>query len=480
MQQTSFEYCFNVEFDTKVSLQQRLAQANHIFAQFQYIVQCNGKLSRKSYVNLRSKYSDKNLLMLGTGNRGRQAVLERIASYRFNKFVILNDDENWSSIYADDYIVADAIRVDQESTLAAIKQYQERHEIEFDAIYSYDDFSIQLTAKLAQQLGKVGNSYDAIATAKNKYLFRQFCQTHNLPFPKYCKVRTEKPDFSDALDSLEQNSIKFPIVVKPIFGAGSYFVRKIENEQEFLSTLHAFVENMKKDAVSSTCFLEDILGVEEYIDGEEVDIDVLVQDSQIKFICITDNFPSRLPFFMEVGGQIPSSLVPDYGQDALIKMVYDVLAKIGVTNSCIHFEAKHTALGPVPIEINMRIGGAEVYKFVEHCYGVDLVDESINIVFGERVDVYTPPKPIKYMTSINFIPHTSGRIKSQWVDRKLFTEPWFVQMVLLRDVNELMLLPPRGYKYLGWAITSGKDPEESKKHMAELVSRTKFEFIECY
>ena len=40
---------------------------------------------------------------------------------------------------------------------------------------------------------------------------------------------------------------------------------------------------------------------EEYFVGHELDLDILIQDNQIKFMLITDNLEASEPFFFEQG-----------------------------------------------------------------------------------------------------------------------------------------------------------------------------------
>jgi hypothetical protein len=41
--------------------------------------------------------------------------------------------------------------------------------------------------------------------------------------------------------------------------------------------------------------------VEEFFEGHEIDIEVLVQDNRAKFFAISDNFPALEPWFFEQG-----------------------------------------------------------------------------------------------------------------------------------------------------------------------------------
>jgi len=56
--------------------------------------------------------------------------------------------------------------------------------------------------------------------------------------------------------------------------------------------------------------------VEELLEGSEVDIDVIVRDSEIIYMEVIDNMPCIPPYFMEMGGKAPSGL-PQESQHTL-------------------------------------------------------------------------------------------------------------------------------------------------------------------
>ena len=64
------------------------------------------------------------------------------------------------------------------------------------------------------------------------------------------------------------------------------------------------------------------------------------------------------------------------GDVRLVAMAEEMLERFGVEDGCIHFEAKYSSRGPVPIEINQRMGGDEVYDFIRIAWGVDLVENA--------------------------------------------------------------------------------------------------------
>ena len=59
-------------------------------------------------------------------------------------------------------------------------------------------------------------------------------------------------------------------------------------------------------------------------------------------------------------------------QSELIAVAALTLHALGTHNLCAHFEARFTSRGRVPIEANLRIGGAEVFDLHRMAYGVNL------------------------------------------------------------------------------------------------------------
>ena len=78
-------------------------------------------------------------------------------------------------------------------------------------------------------------------------------------------------------------------------------------------------------------------------------------------------------FFVDKGQAIPSSL-PSKNQKELVDMAEEALEKLGVQNACVHFEAKYTKKGPIPIEINLRMGGDYVHSYVQGAWNLDLIE----------------------------------------------------------------------------------------------------------
>ena len=61
------------------------------------------------------------------------------------------------------------------------------------------------------------------------------------------------------------------------------------------------------------------LMLEEYLDGPEVDVDLVLSEGQAVYGAITDNWPTVEPYFNETGSNCPS-ILPTKQQQELMQM----------------------------------------------------------------------------------------------------------------------------------------------------------------
>jgi len=291
-----------------------------------------------------------------------------------------------------------------------------------------------------------------------------------LPAPKYALVRSE--------DELKQvlQSMQLPVVFKPTFGSSSAFVIKAEDTEE-ANEVYAFLRRNINTQVETA--LSDGLEVmvEEYIDGDEVDIDMLVQHGKIKYWSMADNYKTEEPYFMETGMAVPSALSEEDQQD-LVNMAESVLEHLGVMNGCIHFEAKYTSKGPVPIEVNLRMGGDEIYSFSREAWKVDLIEYAVKIALNEyfpRLD--KPEEPHTYLCGTSFIPEVSGVISSLDMPEKFSTKDNVDEFQFYKEVGDTVLTPPAEYEFLGWITARGENPNDARENLDKALEKVNYEII---
>ena len=94
---------------------------------------------------------------------------------------------------------------------------------------------------------------------------------------------------------------------EPIFGSSSAYVVRVDDAQELRETVEYLRNNISTE-VESALSVSSAIMAEEYIDGNEVDIDMLLQNGKIKFWSMSDNDATREPYFVETGQCIPTRL----------------------------------------------------------------------------------------------------------------------------------------------------------------------------
>src|SRR3989339_225092 len=290
----------------------------------------------------------KTILLVNTGSRKKRFIIQRLKKLDLN-LVALNKEKNWAESYVDHWIIANTYNHD-ESIRAVQNFFKSNPEIKIDGVLTFWEDDVLLTAKLVDKFGFIGIPFAIAKQARNKYLFREFCKNNGINTPRHLMIRNAA-ELKNVCRKL-----KFPMVIKPAYGSSSAYVIKVNNREELRDTYHYIKKNISTESETALSDGLDIF-VEEFLDGDEVDIDILLQNGKIKFYSIADNFDkSKGQFFVDSGQAMPSTL-PEKNQKDLVTMAEDALEKLGIQNGCIHFEAKSTQAGPFPIEVNLRMGG---------------------------------------------------------------------------------------------------------------------------
>jgi len=378
------------------------------------------------------------------------------------KVIVLGREANSFQPYVDYCLVTDTTNYVE--SLATLERFLEDNPtIKLDGVITFLEDDVLLTSKIVDRYKLVGVPYKVANRVRNKYLFRDFCLVNGLPAVKFKELKNNRD-----LEEISR-TFNFPLVVKPAYGAGSAFVVKVNDEEE-LRESYDYIKKEISPRVESA--LNDGLGVfvEEYIDGDEVDLDILVQNGKIKFCAISDNGQTKEPFFIETVRTTPSNL-PTKNQAELLSMADETLEKLGILNGCIHFEAKSTAQGPVPIEINLRLGGDEVYPSIKMAWRVDLIENYLKIACG----VYIPKLeftngPYEYLACETFSSDHSGILVNLEIDENLKQKSFVKEFEFNKKIGDSVLSPPDGYEYLGWVMVSGHNPLDAQDNL-RLASR---------
>ncbi|KAG5466261.1 hypothetical protein LSCM4_01406 [Leishmania orientalis] len=284
-----------------------------------------------------------------------------------------------------------------------------------DAVVSFDEYGVFPAAALAARMNLTPVPLPPTAVLQNnlKDLFRLFCREHGISSPKSVPLPVAsvlpalgemgsldcspaalsasfekiRPALTECVaKTMEAAALAFPVVLKPSPGAGSLLTRlcyTLEDAVAHVWYMWVTLSNHPDTKHFAALMKESQAGpssergtsavhilAEEFIGGQEVDMDCIVEHGTVRFCSISDNFAPSPPYFAEAGGLCPSSL--GYrGQCALRDLLDSYVRAHGTAlNGVIHFEAKYdpTLQRAYVVEVNCRPGSAETNVMLQTVY----------------------------------------------------------------------------------------------------------------
>jgi len=408
----------------------------------------------------------KTILVVNTGPIEKKFVLQRLKKLGLI-LVVLHHEKNWGAPYVDHWIMADTFN-HSESIKAVSAFIKENSSIKIDGVLTFWEDDVLLTSKIIDKFDFIGIPFSIAKQARNKYLFREFCNISSIVAPRHRLIKNDED-----LDFVSKN-FTFPLVIKPAYGSRSAFVMKVESPDDLVGNYTFVKKSLSTETESALNDGSDIF-VEEYVDGDEVDIDILLQHGKIKFYCISDNYSKdRGEFFLDSGQATPSTL-PEGTRNTLIEMAEETLEKLGIQNGCIHFEAKSSKNGPIPLDINLRMGGDYVYSYIKDAWGIDLIEGAVKIAMGQFIPVKKMVKPRQYIIGWDLYPETSGLLVELNISDDLKSKSYFEEIHLYKEVGDPVLLPPEGYEdSLGWVTVSGENYLDAQNNLRDALKLINF------
>lgn len=419
----------------------------------------------------RSSLAGKTILIVNTASandplHSKKAFVRKVKNLGL-KIIILSREANSFQPHVDYCVTANTLNYAE--ALTVLDNFLKNNpEIRLDGVITFLEDDVLLTAKIADRYKLISTPYKVASRVRNKYALREFCAANNLPTIKFRELKNSK-DLEETV-----KLFNFPLVVKPAYGAASAFVVKVNNEEELKESYNYIKKDISPKIESALNDGLDVF-VEEYIDGDEVDMDILIQNGKIKFCAISDNGKTKEPFFIETTRTTPSSLPPK-NQAELLVMADESLEKLGILNGCIHFEAKSTPHGPMLLEINLRLGGDEVYPSVKAAWRVDLIENLLKIACGVYIPKFEfPTGPYEYLIADTFSSDYSGIIVNLDIADALKRLPFVKEFQFEKKIGDSVLSPPDGYEYLGWILVAGSNPLDAQDNLHEAQKMINYE-----
>ena len=219
------------------------------------------------------------------------------------------------------------------------------------------DVAAPTVAYVAEEMGLIGNSYEAAVRAHDKHLMHEALVAAGVDCPR-------------------TDGTALPVVVKPTDRSGSLGVQKVERKED----LEPAITKAKALSMSGQVI------VEEYIEGREISVEMISCRGVHYALQITDKVTTGAPHFVELEHHQPSDLPADT-QTHIFEITRRALDALGITNGASHSEYKITNEGRIVVmEIGGRMGGDFIGSdLVKLSTGYDFVEGVIRVALGEII-----------------------------------------------------------------------------------------------
>jgi biotin carboxylase len=313
-----------------------------------------------------------NVLVVGAGYQGKRRCYERLAVLGAH-LVIVDEPGHWSESLVDQIPgtrwVAAPVTGNPDVDAAAILDALARPGVRPDGLLTFWENSVCEAARVAAALGLPGNPPEAVDAAHSKVRTRDLSAGLGLPTPKAVRVRSLDELFAAAAE------VGFPAVVKPEFGAEAMGCVRVD-DFESLAGVYKLVRSVVTPEHDGIFRAGSDLLLEQYLDGVEFDVDLVLQDGECVFSSVSQNWPTAEPSFQETGLHLP----PDHDKKAvrkLIELSVRTVQSFGFRRGVLHVEGKCTSRGPRVVEVNSRMGGGRIHQMVQAVWGVDLIEAQL-------------------------------------------------------------------------------------------------------
>lgn len=219
------------------------------------------------------------------------------------------------------------------------------------------DISVSVVEYVAKKLGLPRVNCQYIENFRNKSLMRDVCKQYGIKTIPYCVTGK----IIEAISFWKENN-KFKVIIKPIDSQGSRGVETASTLEEIESAFNnAYKYSFSKKVI-----------VEQFIEGEEVEVDTVINKGNIITTLIGDVYNFRLENSFSAYERIYPTTKSEEIKQKINFINKQTLAALGVITGWTHGEYIVTSNGEVYLlEVGLRGGGNYI--------GSDIIKEMLGV-----------------------------------------------------------------------------------------------------
>lgn len=276
-----------------------------------------------------------------------------------------------------------------------------------DGIIAYaSDPAAPTAAYVSEKLGLATNPYKSVEILCNKDMFREFLRDNGFNTPLSGGYVDREVAMAD------KDRYRLPVIIKPVDSSGS----------KGATVLHSW--DRLNDAVEFAFSFSrsNRIIIEEFIEKKHkylIGGDVFIVDGEIVLWgllnCHRDNNVNPL---VPVGKSYPPEL-EDNDIEAVKTVLQKMVDKLNLRNGAMNVELVIDKNKRVwPIDVGPRNGGNMIPDLLGYIFDVDIVDMSVKVAMGERIDTYIKEGK-KYFATHNLHSARNGKFKDVTFSEKI-------------------------------------------------------------
>jgi hypothetical protein len=328
-------------------------------------------------------------------------------------------------------------------------------------------------AYVARGLGLPFNHPASVEACRSKLRMREVFRDAGLRVPWFRTISLHP------LPEPALLGVSYPCVLKPLSLSASQGVIRANNRDEFLDAARRIQALLQSpEILAAREGNSDQIIVEGYIPGEEVAVEGLLSDGELRILAIFDKpDPLEGPFFEESIYLTPSRL-PEAQQRQIEQCATDAVRALGLTQGPVHAEFRNNSEGVWPLEVAPRpIGGlcARALRF-ESSRGNEAIGlEELLLRHAAELPVNDWRRE-RVASGVMMIPvPKSGVFEAVEGEDAARATPGITELHITARRHDFVTAWPEGSSYLGFLFAKA-DTEERVEHSLRLA-HSKLRFI---
>jgi len=349
------------------------------------------------------------VVVIGAGYAGKRRIYERLADLGAG-VVILDEPGHWSRQLVDDGVASEWLSVpftgEPDDDASSVVGVLSGAGIRPDGVLTFWEECPPIAARVAAALGLPGNPVEAVDAARSKLRTREASEHAGLPTPRAQRVQSVDQLYAAAAD------IGFPAVVKPEFGHSQVGCVRVDAYESLPDVYWLVRKELASTHVVNLYSRTDLL-FEEYLDGVEFDVDLVLEDGECVFSSVSQQFPTHEPSFQETGLHCP----PQHAAKPvrrLVELSIQTVQAFGFLWGVLHVEGKCSTPQRNP---NAWMGGGRIHQIVEAVWGVDLIEAHLRAALGLPQQLSPSPKPRGAVVNALVYAPATGRLAALPLER---------------------------------------------------------------